>query len=144
MPAGRTILNVVAGITTVGGLAADWNRTHLFNPNWPPHARFHDAMTVTLGTLLGAGALYALNRQSTDPDRDTTLGAMLPAAFWTSMGAAFAFPGARGLQAEFPHLVPRIKDVWINERFASAGMLALTAIGYGLERRARRGHAHQV
>ena len=48
------------------------------------------------------------------------------------MGAAFAFPGTKGLQAEFPRLVPRIRGVWIDERFASAGMLTLTALGYGL------------
>lgn len=141
MSAGRTILNVVAATTTVGGFAADWNRTHLFNPNWPPHARFHDAMTVAVGALLGASGLYALHREGPDPDRDTAVGALLPAFFWTSMGAAFAFPGAQGLQSEFPHLVPRVKGVWIDERFASAGMLGLTALGYGLERRARRGPA---
>lgn len=144
MSAGRKILNVVAGATTVGGFAADWNRTHLFNPNWPPHARFHDAMTITMGALLGAGGLYALNRKGPAPDRDTTLGALLPAVFWTSMGAAFTFPGAQGLQAEFPHLVPRVRGVWIDERFASAGMLGLTALGYELERRTRRGLLRQV
>jgi hypothetical protein len=142
MSAGRAILNIVAGTTLVGGFAVDWNRTHLFNPNWPPHARFHDAMTITLGALLGAGGLYALNRPGADPDRDTTLGAVLPAAFWASMGSAFAYPGAQGLEAEFPDLVPRIRGVWINERFASAGMLALAALGYTLERRARRVPPH--
>jgi hypothetical protein len=144
MSAGRTILNIVAGATLVGGFAADWNRTHLFNPNWPPHARFHDAMTISLGALLGAGGLYALNHPSTDPDRDTTLGAALPATFWVSMGAAFAYPGAQGLEAEFPDLVPRIRGVWINERFVSAGMLALTGLGYGLERRALRRPPHRA
>ncbi|MGQ1795801.1 DUF6640 family protein [Kocuria oceani] len=144
MSAGRKILNVVAGATAVGGFAADWNHTHLFNPNWPPHARFHDAMTITMGALLGAGGLYALNRNGPDPGRDTTMGALLPAVFWTSMGAAFAFPGTQGLQAEFPHLVPRVRSVWIDERFASAGMLGLTALGYGLDRRTRRGLLRQV
>lgn len=138
MSTGRTILNVVAGATMVGGFAADWNRTHLFNPNWPPHARFHDAMTIAVSGLLGAGGLYALNRKGLARERDTALGAALPAFFWASMGAAFAFPGAQGLQAEFPHLIPRVRGVWINERFASAGMLGLTALGYGLERRAPR------
>lgn len=122
----------------VGGFAADWNRTHLFNPNWPPHARFHDAMTIAVSGLLGAGGLYALNRKGLDRERGTALGAVLPAFFWASMGAAFAFPGAQGLQAEFPHLIPRVRGVWINERFVSAGMLGLTALGYGLERRAPR------
>lgn len=144
MSAGRAVLNIVAGTTAVGGVVADWNRTHLLNPNWPPHARFHDAMTISVGALLGFGALYALNRQGDDPDRDTALAAVLPAVFWTSMGAAFAFPGTKGLQAEFPHLVPRIRGVWIDERFASAGMLALTALGYGLERHARRSRLQQA
>lgn len=138
MSAGRRILNVVAAATTVGGFAADWNHTHLFNPNWPAHARFHDAMTIATGALLGASGLYALNRKGPDPDRDTTVGALLPAFFWASMGAAFAFPGAQGLQSEFPHLVPRVRGVWIDERFASAAMLGLTALGYGLERRAHQ------
>lgn len=121
----------------MGGFAADWNRTHLFNPNWPAHARFHDAMTIAVSALLGAGGLYALNRKGLDPERDTAVGAVLPAFFWASMGAAFAFPGAQGLQAEFPNLVPRVRGVWIDERFASAGMLGLIGLGYGLERRAR-------
>lgn len=137
MSTGRSILNVVAAATMVGGVAADWNRTHLFNPNWPAHARFHDAMTIAVSALLGAGGLYALNRKGLDPERDTAVGAVLPAFFWASMGAAFAFPGAQGLQAEFPNLVPRVRGVWIDERFASAGMLGLIGLGYGLERRAR-------
>ena len=137
MSTGRSILNVVAAATMVGGFAADWNRTHLFNPNWPAHARFHDAMTIAVSALLGAGGLYALNRKGLDPERDTAVGAVLPAFFWASMGAAFAFPGAQGLQAEFPNLVPRVRGVLIDERFASAGMLGLIGLGYGLERRAR-------
>jgi hypothetical protein len=138
MSAGRKILNVVAGATAAGGFAADWNRTHLFNPSWPPHARFHDAMTIAMGTLLGAGALYALNRRGPDRDRNTAAGALLPAVFWAAMGSAFAFPGAQGLQSEFPRLVPRVRGVWIDERFVSAGMLGLSALGYTLERRACR------
>ncbi|HST72865.1 DUF6640 family protein [Kocuria sp.] len=137
MSAGRTILRLVAGATAAGGFAADWNRTHLFNPAWPPHARFHDAQTIALGALLGAGGLWALGRRGSDPGRDAALGALLPAAFWASMGAAFAFPGTQGLQGEFPGLVPRVRGVWIDERFAGAGMLALAALGYGLDRRAR-------
>lgn len=141
MSAGRKILNVVAGVTAVGGFAADWNRTHLFNPNWPPHARFHDAQTVAMGALLGLGGWRMLNRQGASPQLHTAMGALLPAFFWASMGAAFAFPGAEGLQSEFPQRVPQVRGVWIDERFASAGMLGLIAVGYGLERRGLAGQA---
>ena len=54
---GRRILSSVAALTAAGGFLADWNRTHLFNPDWPPHARFHDAQTILLGSLLGVGGL---------------------------------------------------------------------------------------
>jgi hypothetical protein len=55
------------------------------------------------------------------------LAALLPALFWAAQGAAFVFPGAGGLQAEFPQLVTRIREVWIDERLASASLLALSA-----------------
>jgi hypothetical protein len=132
--AGRRVLTLVATLTAVGGFLADWNRTHLFNPNWPPHARFHDALTITLGSLLGAGGLYFLRRRGKDPERDLALGALLPSLFWIAQGASFIFPGAKGFESEFPEKVPRIKGVWINERFSSVLMLMLLAIGYVAER----------
>jgi hypothetical protein len=58
------------------------------------------------------------------------------------MGAAFAFPGTAGLEAEFPQYVPRVGGVWVNERFPSALMTAAAAAAYALERRdAAREHA---
>ena len=45
---GRAILGFSI-ITTVGIVAAAdvFNETHLFNPAWPPHARFHNAMQAS-------------------------------------------------------------------------------------------------
>lgn len=126
---GRRILTGVAAATAVGGAAVDANRTHLFNPAWPPHARFHDAQTISLAALLGGG-LYALHRRD-----DAATGAALPALFWASMASAFLYPGTGGLQAEFPELIPRIRGVWIDERFAAGTMLGLGAVGYVLTRR---------
>jgi hypothetical protein len=127
---GQRLLTGVAVATSLGGFLADFNRTHLFNPAWPAHARFHDAMTISLGSMLGATSLYFLHRQHRDPQEDLVLAALLPALFWTAQAAAFAFPGTGGLQAEFPQLVPRIRGVWIDERFASASFLAFSAVGY--------------
>lgn len=130
MNTGRKILTFVAGATAVGGFLVDWNRTHLFNPTWPPHARFHDAQTISAGALLGSAGLLALRRG----DGGVVPAALLPAFFWASMGAAFLYPGAKGLQAEFPEKVPRLGRVWIDERFAAAGMLGLGGFGYLLAR----------
>ena len=139
MSTGRRILRVVAGATAMGGFIMDWNRTHLFNPAWPPHARFHNAQTITLGALLGGAGLMALHGSGDDPLEKTAAGALLPAFFWASMGASFAYPGTGGLQSEFPELIPRINGVWIDERFLAVGMLGLGTLGYALERRGASG-----
>ena len=132
--AGRWILSSAATLTAVGGFLADWNRTHLFNPNWPPHAKFHDAQSILLGSFLGVGGLYLLWRRGEHSESDLALGALLPAFFWMAQGASFVFPGAEGLEAEFPEKVPRIRGLWLNERVPSALMLVLIAVGYLAER----------
>ncbi|RNF41240.1 DUF6640 family protein [Planococcus salinus] len=130
---GKVILGTVAALTAVGGFLADWNKTHLFNPNWPPHAKFHDAWTITLGSLLGGAGMYFLFRESSDRRQDLKLSTLLPGFFWAAQSISYAYPGAKGLQAEFPDLVPRAGNIWIDEKFASAAMLALLGYGYFLE-----------
>jgi hypothetical protein len=108
---GRQVLTSVAALTAVGGFLADRNRTHLINPNWPPHAKYDDAQTILLGSLLGASGLYFLRKKGADPQRDLTIGALLPSFFWVAQAASFAFPGAEGFEAEFPEKVSRIRGV---------------------------------
>jgi hypothetical protein len=110
---------------------ADWNRTHLFNHEWPPHARFHDAQTIALGSC----GLYFLCRRGKGPHTDLTLKALLSSLFLVAQGASFALLRA---EAEFPEMVPRVKGVWVDERFFSASIRALIAAGHGAERRRHR------
>jgi hypothetical protein len=91
-------------------------------------------LSIALGALLGASGVYFLCRKGKDPQTDVALAALLPSLFWTAQGASFAFPGAEGFEAEFPEKVPRVKGMWINERFVSVLMLALIAVGYAAER----------
>jgi hypothetical protein len=135
---GRLILTGVAALTAIGGFAMDWNRTHLFNPRWPPHAKFHDAWTILLGTLLGASGLYFLWSKQADPKLQLELGALLPALFWVGQAGSFLFPGAGGVDGEFPDLVPQVAGIRLNEAVASVLMLSLAGAGYTLERRRMR------
>lgn len=133
MSTGKMILGTVAALTAAGGFIADMNKTHMNNPEWPPHAKFHDAMSITLGTFLGTASLYFLMRKSFNQKQDTNLSAMLPSMFWAAQGISFVYPRAKGLEAEFPYLIPRVKGVWLDEKFVSLAMLALTGIGYTIE-----------
>ena len=62
----------------------------------------------------------------------------MPTLFWASQAGGFLFPGTGGLEDEFPEKGPRVGGVWLNERVASALMLALLALGYSIERRSYR------
>src|SRR4051812_11873395 len=57
---GRSLIGAVAAVTAVGPFLADWNETHIYNPAWPPHAKFHNAQTMSMGVALGLPVLYYL------------------------------------------------------------------------------------
>ncbi|MBC3538634.1 DUF6640 family protein [Rufibacter sediminis] len=127
---GKTILQAVAAFTTVGGFLMDWNKTHLFNPHWTPHAKFHDAMTILSGTLLGATSLYLLQKKDGDPATNLKTAAFLPAIFYLAQAGSFTFPGAKGMDAEFPEKIPSVGRLRLNEGPFSLVMLATLGAGY--------------
>jgi hypothetical protein len=144
---GRWLLAGVAVATATGGFAADWNRTHLFNPAWPPHAKFHDGWSIGLMAGTGASALYLLaGRTPAEPG----LAAALLAQAWGAQALAYAFPGAGDVRSEFPERRDRPGLTQVPEWAASAVALGLIAAGHRLERRdtlrrsARRGVGGRV
>jgi len=134
---GRNLLYLVAGFTTVGGFLMDWNKTHLFNPKWTPHAKFHDAMTILLSTTLGAGSLYLLQKKNGDQQMQLQWATLLPAFFYGAQAGSFLFPGAKGMDAEFPDLIPQVGPLRLNEAPFSIFMLSVLAAGYTIEKKQR-------
>ena len=57
---------------------------------------------------------------------------LLPSFFWAAQAGSFLFPGAKGLEAEFPDLVPKAAGLRLNEGVASAVMLLVFYSGYML------------
>jgi hypothetical protein len=43
---GKIVLTAVALFTSTGCYLADWSDSHVFNPRWPPHAKFHNGTTM--------------------------------------------------------------------------------------------------
>lgn len=132
---GYRLLLGAAAFTSVGGFLFDWNKTHLFNPNWSPHAKFHDAMTILLGSMLGGAGMYLLQKKNGDQAAQLRWGTLLPAFFWTAQAGSFAFPGAKGLEAEFPEKVPQLGPLRLNEAPVSIFMLSVLGLGYVLAKK---------
>ena len=59
---GRAMISLVSLVTAAGPYRADWNETHVKNPAWPPHAKFHNGQTMSLGLALGVTSLWQLWR----------------------------------------------------------------------------------
>ncbi|KAF2626810.1 hypothetical protein BU25DRAFT_342608 [Macroventuria anomochaeta] len=57
---GKLIISVVNLITLIGPFLADWNETHIYNPNWPPHARYHNGQTMSIGLFIGLITFYII------------------------------------------------------------------------------------
>ena len=95
-----------------GGLVADaiipaGARQHLFNPLWPPHAKFHNGQTMLMGIFGGALSLAILFGS-----HPLTMPAFLVAAavalnYFAAMAFAPLFPGTAWSDPEFAAELPR-------------------------------------
>ena len=98
---GRLLLSAVAMFAAVGPFAADWNATHLFNPNWPPHARFHNGQTMAAGLLLATPALFFLWRRGGERRTNDLAAVLFAGSYFAHQAAALAFPGVAWTDPEF-------------------------------------------
>jgi hypothetical protein len=103
---GRIILSVIGLGTSIGGYIADWNETHVKNPTWPPHARFHNGQTMSMGMGLGLLTLYFTWRVGTKSTPkeilDSTFFAALTGSLYYLTGlSAIFYPGSWWADPEF-------------------------------------------
>lgn len=109
----------------VGPYIFDWNTTHIFNPSWPPHAKFHNAQTMSMGVALSGAALYQLwrpgrSRSSLD---SATISASI---YWVTQLSAGLYPGTATVD-------PPGEDNWPQLKFALP-ILGTIGSGYLIER----------
>ncbi|KAK1827027.1 hypothetical protein QBC39DRAFT_184873 [Podospora conica] len=120
---GKIILTLDGVLLLVGAPLADYNHTHIFNPRWPPHAKFHGAQTITLSVTLGLATLFytwgpsfkSTSRPAATPAIAATqhevrrqrardsLGtaAFVGSVYWLAGLAAILYPGTDGVDPEF-------------------------------------------
>lgn len=91
---GRIIISFLGLFTAVSPYLADWNVTHIYNPNWLPHAKFHNAQTMVLGAFLGILSLYCLWFRKTISAKQRLIeSAVIVSLYWLAQIPAYFFPG---------------------------------------------------
>jgi hypothetical protein len=88
-----TVLTVL-----IVAIADVFNTTHLFNPNWPGHARFHIGMQFTTLVLVSAVSLSALRAPLTRERLYVAALAIL--SFWPGLIIAVLIPGTDAYASE--------------------------------------------
>lgn len=127
---GRVLTSIVAVYAAFGSYIFDWNKTHIFNPNWPPHAKFHNAQDMLLGTATGMLALWVLWLQKADDRNKLWLSTALASLYWLTQFGAIFFPGTALTDPEFsyPGQLPA-------QLIVDIVMVTLLTIGYLFEHR---------
>ena len=125
---GKILITIVAIWSAAGSYIFDWNRTHIFNPHWTPHAKFHNAQTMLLGTVLGLLSLWLFWFQKGDKIALLKLSVTLASFYWVTQAGAILFPGTALVDPEFayPGQAPA-------QLIVDVVMLAMLAVGYPLE-----------
>lgn len=134
----RILLSVVLISTAVVSVAVDWNATHIFNPEWHPHAKFHDVVMLWLLSGMSIVALWLLWRRTTEPDLAYTFAMLVPVIFWSPFFfVTLVIPGT-SLQANLQEAPPIVAGIPIYPNVAVAAVSVILAlVGYGLYRTSR-------
>lgn len=142
LTAGRIILSLVGIELSISPYIADYNETHVTNPNWPPHARFHNGQTMSMGAVLGLTTLYftwrpvfsSIHYTPTAVKDSMFSAAWIGTLYWLTGLSAGLYPGAKFLDPEFAGTKYDVKFFGFPAQsvvFAVSGVLCWVA--YGLE-----------
>lgn len=133
---GVWFMSLIAVMTIVSPFLADWNVTHIYNPNWPPHAKFHNAQTMCFGVICGALALAYLWRRGSAPIQDLATGAIFAGMYWAAQLPAILFPGTAFYDPDHATGKPHLFGVEIVQAHMAVLLLILIAFAFYRERRA--------
>jgi len=89
----RILVSIVSLVTIFGAFIFDWDKTHIFNPDWPAHAKFHNGQTMSMGVALGLLSLWLLWRKKKISSFDFNLAVVIASLYWVTQASAILYPG---------------------------------------------------
>lgn len=109
------------------------SKTHIHNPHWPPHARYHNGQTMSLGLFTGLITyyiLFSLLPRTTSPAQQSTHLSwilVLQNLVYLSSLSGILYPGAGWTDPEFGEGKPQM--------YVFPVLVALTWVGWWMERK---------
>ena len=132
---GKLLISTAALMTPIAAILADWNKSHIFSPQWSPHSRFHGVVSLGMASILSPVALWLVWQRSADREPLVATAALIPIAYWGSFFPAALVPGTGVDDPE--HRVRRIGGLPVN-LLAAGGATLCSALGWYLDRRERK------
>jgi len=123
---GKALISATAVAQMVGPFIFDFNETHIYNPSWPPHAKFHNAQTMSSGVALSLATLVNLWRPGSGRV-GVDAAALSASVYWVSQLSAFFYPGTASVD-------PPGRDNWPQLRYAIP-IMTVIGTGWALSRR---------
>ena len=125
---------IVASIAVAnfGGLVADaivpaGAKQHLFNPRWPPHAKFHNGQTMLMGIISGSLSLAVLFGSKPLGFPSFSIATAIAANYFVAMALSPLFPGTAWSDPEFTVHQPNPLGL-APQQLVSYGLCALVLI----------------
>jgi uncharacterized membrane protein YidH (DUF202 family) len=109
---GRLLLSLAVISVGMAPITADLNETHIFNDDWPPHARFHTAVLLFISAGLSVIGLWLLWRKTSELRTHLFLAMLIPVLAWGSFFLALLIPGTA--VEDVPGDLPRVVGLPLN------------------------------
>jgi hypothetical protein len=89
----RLIFTAIGVSLPIAAHAADMNETHIYNPHWPPHAKFHDGQTLSMSILLGGLTTFLAWKSSKNVPMMVAGAACAASLHFITQSTAILYPG---------------------------------------------------
>lgn len=133
----KALLSAMACVIAVTPWLVDYNETHIFNPRWRPHAKYHTAQTLMLASLSGVVALWMLwtgTAGAPDAALRFDMAALFVALYWLTAVPGILLPGTAHEDPEIAGRLPRVGGVVLNQTRVGVVWLLVVATAWWVGR----------
>jgi hypothetical protein len=103
----RLIFTVIGVTLPIAAHLADMSQTHIYNPHWPPQAKFHNGQTLSMSLLLGGLTIFLAWWPGNNVPAMLAAGAA--SLYFISQSTAILYPNTAYFDPEFkPQTVRRV------------------------------------